>query len=132
MKYFDDMNVLERVKESKVLGDAKILDCGWATKNPSEVRARVVLKDNDDLYAPTPTSMAVRCFVVLCLLVSAGSQHFRCESSVHARSCIGTQFAKPPVEQRAAGWLWMAVADQESNARNENSVEKILVAWSQT
>ena len=31
------------------------------------------------------------------------------------------KFSKPPVEQRAAG---MAVADQESNERNENSAER--------
>ena len=37
-------------------------------KSPSEVRARVVLKDHavtilDDLHAPTPTSMTVRCLL---------------------------------------------------------------------
>ena len=64
MKDLDDMNVLEWVKASTVPRDAKILDCGWA----SEVRARVVLKDYavtkfNDLYAPTPTSMTVRCLL---------------------------------------------------------------------
>ena len=61
MKDLDDMNVLEWVKESTVPKNVKILDCGWAMKmkSPSEVRARVVLKDYavtklDDLYAPTP------------------------------------------------------------------------------
>ena len=68
MKDLVDMNVLEWVKESTVPKDAQILDSGWAMKmkSPSEVRARVVLKDYavtelDDLYAPTPTSMTVRC-----------------------------------------------------------------------
>ena len=58
MKDLDDMNVLELVEESTVPKDAQILDCGWAMKMkfPSEVRARVVLKDYavtklDDLYA---------------------------------------------------------------------------------
>ena len=70
MKDFDDMNVLEWVEESAVPKDAQILDCGWAMKMKftSEVRARVVLKDYavtklDDLYAPTPTSMTVRCLL---------------------------------------------------------------------
>ena len=70
MKDLDDMKVLEWVKESTVPRDAKIFDCGWAmkTKSPSEVRARVVLKDYavtklDDLYVPTPTSMTVRCLL---------------------------------------------------------------------
>ena len=60
MKDLDDMNVLELVEESTVPKDAQILDCGWAMKMkfPSEVRARVVLKDYavtklDDLYART-------------------------------------------------------------------------------
>ena len=70
MKELDDKNVLEWVEESTVPKDAKILDCGWAMKmkSPSEVRARVVLKDYavsklDDLYGPTPTSMNVRCLL---------------------------------------------------------------------
>ena len=70
MKDLDDMNVLDWVEESMVPKDALILDCGWAMKmkSPSEVRARVVLKDYpvtklDDLYAPTPTSMTVRCLL---------------------------------------------------------------------
>ena len=47
MKDLDDMNVQEWVEESTVPKDAQILDCGWAMKmkSPSEVRARVVLKD---------------------------------------------------------------------------------------
>ena len=47
MKDLDDMNVLEWVEESTVPEDAQILDCAWAMKmkSPSEVRARVVLKD---------------------------------------------------------------------------------------
>ena len=35
MKDLDDMNVFEWVKESTVPKDAKILDCGWATKMKS-------------------------------------------------------------------------------------------------
>ena len=47
-------------------------------------------------------------FVVLRGVVRVGGQHVRCESSVHACSCFCTRkFAKPPVEQRAAGWLWL-------------------------
>ena len=98
MKDLDDMNVLEWVEESTVPKDAQILDCGWAMKmkSPSEVRARVVLKDYavtklDDLDAPTPTSMTVRWFVVLRGVVRVGGQHIRCESSVHACSCFRTQ-----------------------------------------
>ena len=60
------MNVLECVEESTVPKDIQNLDCGWAMKMkfPSDVRARVVLKDYavtklDDLYAPTPTSITV-------------------------------------------------------------------------
>ena len=99
MKDLDDMNVLELVEESTVPMDAQILDCGWAMKmkSPSEVRARVVLKDYD-------TEM----FVVLRGVVRVGSQHVRCESE---RSCMqllqNPSFAKPPVEQSAAGWLWL-------------------------
>ena len=50
MKDLDDMNVLEWVEQSTVPKDAQILHCGWAMKmkSPSEVRARVVLKDYAD------------------------------------------------------------------------------------
>ena len=59
------------------------------TKSPSEVRARVVSIDYavnklDDLNAPTPTSMIVRCLWFSRDVVSTGSQHFRLESRVHA------------------------------------------------
>ena len=71
MRDLNDMNILEWVEESTVPKDAQILDCGWAMKMkfPSEVRARVVLKDYavtklDDVYAPTPTSMTVRCLLL--------------------------------------------------------------------
>ena len=97
MKDFDDMNVLEWVKETSVPKDAKILDCGWAMKmkSPSGVRARVVLKDYaatklDDLYEPTPTSMTVRCLLFY-------AARFGLEVSTS-----NVKFAQPPVEQRAA------------------------------
>ena len=80
MKDLGDMNVLEWVEESTVPKDAQILDCGWAMKlkAPSEVRARVVLKYHavtklDGLYAPTPTSMTVRCLLFLRGVVRVGS-----------------------------------------------------------
>ena len=92
------MNVLEWVEKSTVPEDAKILDCGWAMtmKSPSEVRARVVLKDYettklDDLYAPTPTSIAVRC-----LLFHAAWFDVRV-AFMHAVASE-PKFAKPPVD----------------------------------
>ena len=81
-------------------------------KSPSEVRARVVLKDYavtklDDLYAPTPTSMTVRC-----LLLHATWFELEISTSdvrvafLHAVASE-PKFAKPAVEQRAVGWLWL-------------------------
>ena len=81
-------------------------------KSPSEVRARVVLKDYavtklDDLYAPTPTSMTVRC-----LLFHAAWFELEVSTSdvrvafMHAVASE-PKFAKPAVEQRAVGWLWL-------------------------
>ena len=80
MKDFDDMNVLEWVEESTVRKDAQILDYGWAMKMKflSELRARIVLKD----YAVTNLTSAF----------------------MHAVPSE-PKFAKPPFEQRAAGWL---------------------------
>ena len=108
----------EMKKESTVPKDAKILECGWAMKmkSPSEVRARVVLKDYavtklDDVCAPTPTSTTVRF-----LLFYAAWQHFRRESSTHTCHCFGTQVCSR-----------MAVADQESDERNENSAERFRI-----
>ena len=114
MKDLDDMNVLEWVEESTVPKDAQILDCGWAMKmkSPSEVRARVVSKDHavtklDDLYAPTPTSMTVRCLLFYAawfeLEVSTSDVRVAFMHAVASEP----KFAKPPVEQRAAGWLWL-------------------------
>ena len=102
MKDLDDMNVLEWVEESTVPKDAQILDYGWAMKmtSPSGVRARVVLKiyavtKLDDLHAPTPTSMTVRCLLLHAAWFGGGggvgSQHIRCESSVPACSCFRPQ-----------------------------------------
>ena len=55
MKDHDDMNILEWVEEPTVPKDAPILDCRWVMmmKSPSEVRARVVLKD----YAVTNSTI---------------------------------------------------------------------------
>ena len=110
----DDMNVLELVEESTVPKDAQILDCGWAMKMkcPSEVRARVVLKDYD-----------CEMFVVLRGVARVGSQHVRCERSVHACSCF-----KLPVEQRAAGWLWLIKKAMDGMRK----ASKDLVTWLQT
>ena len=82
-------------------------------KSPSEVRARVVLKDYavsklDDLYAPTPTSMTVRCLLFYAawfdeLDVSTSDVRVAFMHAVASER----KFAKPPVEQRAAGWLWL-------------------------
>ena len=114
MKNLDDMNVLEWVEESMVPKDAPILDCGWAMKmkSPSEVRARVVLKDNavpklDDLHAPTPTSMTVRCllFYAAWFELEVGTSDVRV-AFMHAVASE-RKFAKPPVEQLAARWLWL-------------------------
>ena len=96
MKDLNDMNVLEWVRESTVPRGTKILDCGWTVKmkSPSEVRARVVLKDYavtklDDLHAPTPTIMTVRCLLFYAAWFEL--EVVRCESSVHACSCFRTQ-----------------------------------------
>ena len=81
-------------------------------KSPSEVRARVVLKDYavtklDDLYAPTPTSMIVRCllFYAAWFELEVSTSDVR-EAFMHAVASE-PKFPKPPVEQRAAGWLWL-------------------------
>ena len=114
MKDFDDMKVLEWVKQSTVPRDAKILDCGWAmkTKSPSEVRARVVLKDYavtklDDLYVPTPTSMTVRylLFYAAWFELEVSTSDVRV-AFMHAIASE-PKYANPPVEQRTAGWLWL-------------------------
>ena len=110
MKNLDDMNVLEWVEESTVPKDAQIL--GWAMKmkSPTEARARVVLKDYavtklDDLYAPTPTSMTVRCLLFYAawfeLEVSTSDVRVAFMHAVASER----KFAKPPVQQRAARWL---------------------------
>ena len=112
MRYLDDMNVLEWVEESTVPKDAPILDCGWAMKmkSPSEMRARVVLKDCsvtklDDLYAPTPASMNVICLLFYAawfeLEVSTSDVRLAFMHAVASKP----KFAKPLVEQRAAAWL---------------------------
>ena len=114
MKDHDDMNVLEWVEESTVPKDAEILDCGRAVKMkfPSEVRARVVLKDYavtklDDLYAPTPTSMIVRCllFHTAWFALEVSTSDVRV-AFMHAFASE-RKFAKRLVEQRAAGRLWL-------------------------
>ena len=60
-------------------------------------------------------------FVVLRGLGWARSQHFRRESSIQARCCIGTK-----VRETASRAMHrqMTVADQESNEQNENSIER--------
>ena len=79
-------------------------------KSPSKVRARVVLKDHavtklDDLYAPTPTSMTVRCvlFYAAWFELEVSTSDVRV-AFMHAVASE-PKFAKPPFEQRAAGWL---------------------------
>ena len=106
--------MLSEVEESTVPEDAQFLDCGWALKmkSPSEVRARVVLKDYavtklDDLYAPAPTSMTVRCLLFYAawfeLEVSTSGVRVAFMQAVASEP----KLAKPLVEQRAAGWLWL-------------------------
>ena len=114
MKDLDDMNVLEWVEESTVPKDAQILDCGWALKmkSPSEVRARVVLKDYavtklDDPYAPTPTSMTVRCLLFYAAWFELDVSTSVVRVAFMQAVASERKFAKPPVEQRAAGWLWL-------------------------
>ena len=81
-------------------------------KSPSEVRARIVLKDYaatkiDHLYAPTPTSMTVRCL----LLYAAWFEGEVSTSNVRVAFMLAVasepKFAKHPVEPRVARWLWM-------------------------
>ena len=103
MKDIDDMSVLEWVKESTVQKDTRILDGGWAC---------VVLKDYavtklDDLYAPTPTSMTVRC--MLFYAAWCGLEGNTSDVRVALMHAVASEakFAKPPVEQRGAGWLWL-------------------------
>ena len=71
-----------------------------------------VLKDYavtklDDLYAPTPTSMTVRCL----FFYAAWFELEVCTSDVRVAFMHAVasepKFAKPLVEQRAAGWLWL-------------------------
>ena len=61
----------------------------------------------DDLYAPTPTSMIVRCLLFYAawfeLEVSTSDVRVAFMHAVASER----KFAKPPVEQRAAGWLWL-------------------------
>ena len=61
----------------------------------------------DDLYAPTPTSMTVRCLLFYAawfeLEVSTSDVGVAFMHAVASER----KFAKPPVEQRAAGWLWL-------------------------
>ena len=114
MRDLDDMNVLEWVEESTVPMDAQILVCVWAMKmkTPSEVRARAALKDDavtklDDLYAPTPTSMTVRCLLFCAAwfewVVSTSDVRVAFMHAVASEP----KFAKPLVEQRAAGLVWL-------------------------
>ena len=78
-------------------------------KSPSEVRARVVLKDYavtklDDLHAPTPTSMTVRLlFYAAWFELEVSTSDVRV-ASMHA-VVSEPKFANPPVQHRAAGWL---------------------------
>ena len=75
-------------------------------KSPSEVRARVVWKDYavtklDDLYAPTPTSMTVRCLLFY-------AAWFELEvSTSDVRVAFMRTVASESVEQRAARCLWL-------------------------
>ena len=61
----------------------------------------------DELYAPTPTSMIVRCLLFYAawfeLEVSTSDVRVAFMHAVASER----KFAKPPVEQRAAGWLWL-------------------------
>ena len=107
MEDLDDLSVLEWVKGSTEPRDAKILDCGWAMKmtSPSEVRARVVLKYY--AVAPTPTSRTVRW--LLFYAAWFGLEVSTSDVRVAFMHAVASEpkFAKPSVEQRAAGSLWL-------------------------
>ena len=62
----------------------------------------------DDLYAPTPTSMTVRCllFYAAQFGLEINTSDVRVAFIMHAVASE-PKFATPPVEQRAAGWLWL-------------------------
>ena len=76
------------------------------------MRPRVVLKDYavtklDDLHAPTPTSMTVRCLLFYAAWFE--SEVSKSDVRVAFMHAVASEpkFAKPPVEQRAARWLWL-------------------------
>ena len=113
LKDLEQMEVFEWCDEKDVPRGCEILDCGWAMrqKGPGEVRARVVLKDFattkvDEYYAPTPTSVALRC-----LMCYAAVKNLKVSTSdvkvafMHA-SASEVKYARPPREQRTGGKLW--------------------------
>ena len=65
-------------------------------KSPSEVRARIVLKDCavtklDDLYAPTPTSMTVKCLLFYAAWFELEVSTSDVRVAFNACSCFRTQ-----------------------------------------
>ena len=111
MKDLHDMNVLEWVEESTVPQEAQILD--WlgdedeiSIRSASARRLERLCSHESLRFVRSDThEHDCEMFAALCGVVRVGSQHIRCESIVHACSCFRTKFAKPLVEQRAAGWL---------------------------
>ena len=97
MKVLDDMNVLEWVEESTVPKDAQILD--WvgdedeiSIRSASARRLERLRSHETRCFVRTDThEHDCEMFVVLRGVVRVGSQHVRCESSVHACSCFRTQ-----------------------------------------
>ena len=76
------------------------------------MRARVVSKDYaitklDDLYAPTPTSMTVRCLLFYAAWFELEISTSDVRAAFMHAVASEPKFGKPPVEQRAAGWLWL-------------------------
>ena len=96
-------------------------------KSSSELRARVVLKDYavnkvDDLHAPTPTSMTVRCLVFYAAWfeLEVGTSDVRV-AFMHLQLLQNPSLRNLQLSNAQPR---MAVADQESNEWNENSVER--------
>ena len=64
-------------------------------------------RQRSDQYAPTPTSMTVRC--LLFYAASLGLEVSTSDVRVAFMHAVASEpkFAKPPVEQRVAEWLWL-------------------------
>ena len=91
MKDLDDMNVLEWVEESTVPKDAQILgDEDEISIRSTSARRLERLRSHETRRSQCTNTHEHDCemFVDLRGVVRDGSQHIRCESSVHACSCF--------------------------------------------